>query len=60
MLISLLPWQYTSAEESNVIYQCQSKQKVSQYSDASQNDIFHNINSKLSELTTLFLLIPNV
>ena len=63
MLISSLPWQYTSAEKSNVVYllkQCHSKQEINQYSDASQNVIFHNIKSKLSELTALFLLIPNM
>ena len=62
MLISSLPWQYTAAEESNVVYllnQCQSKQEINQYSGAFQNVIFHNIKPKLSELTALFLLIPN-
>ena len=46
MLISSLPWQYTSAEESNVVYllkQCQGKQEINQYSDASQSVIFYNI-----------------
>ena len=36
------------------------KQGISQYSDASENVIFHNIKPKLSELRTLFLLIPNM
>ena len=37
-----------------------SKQEINQYSDASQNVIFHNIKPKLSELTALFLLISNM
>ena len=63
MLISSLPWQYTSAEESNVVYllkHCQSKQEINQYLDASQNVIFYNIKPKLWELTAVFLLIPNM
>ena len=36
------------------------KQGINQYSDASQKVIFHNIKPKLSELRTVFLLIPNM
>ena len=63
MLISSLPWQYASAQESNVVYllkQCQTKQKINQYSDAFQDVIFHNIKPNLSELTALYPLIPNM
>ena len=49
MLISSLLWQQ-NVQNHIVVFQCQSKQEINQYSDASQNVIFHNIKPKRTEL----------